>query len=98
MRIDINTSATNAAEQANNPTDPSAAGKLAGVSGARSDTAEFLLDRIRSQALAPEPAQQVEGGKARIEALRKAVAEGTYRVAPADVAGALFAESTRRRD
>ena len=95
MRIDLNTGATSGAEKASNLPNPGGAARQSGASGAQGDTAEFLLDRIQAQALAPNPLHLIEAGAAKVEALRKAVAEDSYRVAPSDVAGAIFAERQR---
>ena len=95
MRIDLNTGATNSAEKAATPSNSGAANRQSNAVGAQADTAKFLLDRIRTQALAPEPVQQIEAGKAKVEALRKIVANGSYRVDSANIAGAILAAGQR---
>ena len=96
MRIDLNTGATSGAEKTASAPNSGGVTRQATASGAQGDTAEFLLDRIQTQALASEPAPQVAAGAARVEALRKAVADGSYHVAPSDIAGAILAERRRR--
>jgi len=95
MRIELNTGATNGAEKTASPSNPGAAARPSNAAVAQADTAEFLLDRIRAQALAPEPPQRVEASKAKVEALRKAVADGSYRVPSQNIASALLAENRR---
>ena len=97
MRIDLNTTATNGAEPAAGPSNPNAGSRRAGESGTSSDTATFFADKIQARALAPSSAQQVEGSRLRLEALRQAVSAGSYRVAPSDIAASIFAESKRAR-
>jgi anti-sigma28 factor (negative regulator of flagellin synthesis) len=93
MRIDINTRAT---EDVRNAVDhPAAAstGKAAeAITGQREDTAQFLFDRVKTQALTPDSAQ-VEAGNLRIDALRKVLADGSYNVPPELIAGAIVAEA-----
>jgi len=95
MRIDLNTGATSGAEKTATVPNSGSATRQAAGGGAQRDTAEFLLDRIQTQALAPESLQQIAAGTARVEALRKAVADGSYKVAPSDIAGAILAERKR---
>ena len=95
MRIDLNTGATTGAEKAATSSNPGAATREGNAAGARADTAKFLLDRIQAQALAPEPVRGIGAGKAKVEALRKVVADGNYRVDSANIAGAILAEHKR---
>jgi|SRR5882724_10996666 len=94
MRIDINTQPPNGPEKAAGTanTTPTAA-RIASEAGAGTDTAQFLFDRIRTQALAPEPQQQIEAGKQRVEALQKVLSDGSYDVPPELIAGALIAQA-----
>jgi len=95
MRIDLNTGATSGTEKASNSPNASGTARQTSASGSQGDTAEFLLDRIQAQALAPDPVHLIQAGAARLEALRQAVADGSYNVPPAEVAGAIFAERAR---
>jgi hypothetical protein len=97
MRIDLNAQASNGPEKTSSSSNiaaaASAAAKPGSDNGAGSDTAQFLLDRIRTQALAPEPAQRLEAGKLKVEALRKVLSEGSYDVPAELIAGAIVAQS-----
>jgi anti-sigma28 factor (negative regulator of flagellin synthesis) len=95
MRIDLNTGATNGTEKALSAPTSGGPARQANAGGTQRDTAEFLVDRVQAQALAPDPARFTEAQAAKVEALRKAVADGSYRVAPSEVAGALLAERRR---
>lgn len=91
MRIDLNAQALNGLENA--PGNTPAVGKTASDIGGRADTAQFLFDRVKALALAPEPAPRIEAGKLRIDALRKVLADGSYHVPPELIAGAIVAEA-----
>lgn len=101
MRIEsnsgaLNTGGTNSVESA--AASAAAASKTAGEAGAQAvgakeDTAQFLFDRVKSQALAPESEPQIEAGHQRVDALRKVIAEGSYNVPPEVIAGAIVAEA-----
>jgi len=97
MRIDLNTQVPNGPERAAGSSsaaaNASAAAKAASDSGPGTDTAQFLFDRIRTQALAPEPAQQADAGKLKIEALQKVLSEGSYDVPAELIAGAIVAQA-----
>lgn len=60
---------------------------------AQQDTAQFLFDRVKTQALAPESSPQIASGLLRIDALRKVLADGSYDVPPDAIAGAIVAEA-----
>jgi anti-sigma28 factor (negative regulator of flagellin synthesis) len=59
----------------------------------RQDTALFLFDWVKTQALAPDSAPQIEAGKLRVDALRRGLADGSYDVPPELIAGAIVAEA-----
>jgi len=89
MRIDLNTRATRAPKPGGPPSGPRRRGKRrrrSPVSG--KNTAQFLFDRVKTQALTPDSAQ-IEAGNLRIDALRKVLADGSYNVPPEVIAGAI---------
>jgi len=93
MRIDLNTRATEGAGNAVDRPAAAPAGKAAEpITGQGEDTAQFLFDRVKTQALTPDSAQ-IEAGNLRIDALRKVLADGTYNVPPELIAGAIVAEA-----
>ncbi len=98
MRIDLNTQVPKGPEKAASSSVASAANapvaaKTASESSAGTDTTQFLFERIRTQALAPEPPHLVEAGKLKIEALQKVLSEGSYDVPAELIAGAIVAEA-----
>jgi len=93
MRIDLNTRATEGVGNAAGNSAAAPAAKAAGeVTGQREDTAQFLFDRVKTQALTPDSAQ-IEAGKLRVDALRRVLADGSYSVPPELIAGAIVAEA-----
>jgi len=93
MRIDLNTRATEGVGNAVDHPAGAPAGKAAGAAtGQGEDTAQFLFDRVKTQALTPDSAQ-IEAGNLRIDALRKVLADGSYNVPPELIAGAIVAEA-----
>jgi len=93
MRIDLNTRATEGAGNAVNHSAAASTGKAAeAITGQQEDTAQFLFDRVKTQALTPDSAQ-IEAGNLRIDALRKVLADGSYNVPPELIAGAIVAEA-----
>jgi len=93
VRIDLGTRATQSVGNAATDAAAGSAGKPAGDVGAQQDTAQFLFERVKTQALAPDSAPQIEAGRLRIDALRKVLADGSYNVPPELIAGALVAEA-----
>jgi anti-sigma28 factor (negative regulator of flagellin synthesis) len=93
MRIDLNTQATNGVANPAGSSGTHAAGKKTGDGSERADTAQFLFDRVKAQALAPDSAQRIDAGKFKVEALRKILAEGSYSVPSEQIAGAIIAEA-----
>ena len=93
MRIDFNTRATEGVgNEAGHPA-AAPAGKAPGdITGQQEDTAQFLFDRVKTQALTPDSAQ-INAGNLRIDALRKVLADGSYNVPPELIAGAIVAEA-----
>ena len=95
MRIDLNAGTTNGVSRAGAGEAVSAVptAKPAAEAPAQQDTAQFLFDRIKTQALAAESPQQLQAARVRIDSLRKVVADGSYHVPSEVVASSIVAEA-----